>query len=223
MVLHSLATLVGGRARFTVFELLLDRFVPCVVGKNTFKKRLDTNPVKDNDLFTVSDEAFMLLILENSYERWVDIFDQQDPNSGAEIGKRKGREWKWASSKHTRYTQGGIRYARAGGIESSGGTKGWSREGKDRYIKLYQMVLQDRRSHPEAFQRWIKQFHAESSEIKIRPSASETWDVEMESDLFESLGIETATVEEDSLQSTRQQESQGEVLLAEDDDAICDK
>jgi hypothetical protein len=86
--------------------VLMERFAPCVVGKTTYKNRLRAAK-QDAELFTTSDEAFLLLVLENAYDRWVDIF-QRKLKEGMQKGG--GREWRWESDVNTKYTEGGIRF-----------------------------------------------------------------------------------------------------------------
>ena len=53
--------------------VLFDLFVPCVTGKTEFKDRLG-GAQSERNLCTKTDEAFTILLVENSYERWVALF-----------------------------------------------------------------------------------------------------------------------------------------------------
>ena len=46
-------------------------FLQCVVGRRRWKKGVDSIEVKV--IATVTDKAFGLLLLENSWEKWVDM------------------------------------------------------------------------------------------------------------------------------------------------------
>ena len=67
-----------GRLAKTNYKTFFTRFVPAVIGPELFHQRLTE---KNNDgepaaLCTISDEAFALLLLENSYDRWTDLYNK---------------------------------------------------------------------------------------------------------------------------------------------------
>jgi hypothetical protein len=55
------------------FKTFFRYFVPAVVAKNKFKYRLLAPMSSESHICTVSDEACTLLLLENCYDRWVDV------------------------------------------------------------------------------------------------------------------------------------------------------
>ena len=74
------------------------------------------------DLTTVSDEAFMLLLIENNFDVWV------------EEAKKKAEEAPSNGEKSVRkYT-----------MEGNKGSKGWSTLGRKRFSDLYMKVMNDR-------------------------------------------------------------------------------
>ena len=52
-----------------------DRFVPLLEKKTNFRRKL-RSATKDEDLITISSEAFGLLLLENHWDRWLDIYQK---------------------------------------------------------------------------------------------------------------------------------------------------
>ena len=46
------------------------------VGRKTFWKDIVTTAKNDQDVTTVSNEAFALLVLENNWDRWIDMFNK---------------------------------------------------------------------------------------------------------------------------------------------------
>lgn len=73
------------------------------------------------DLLTLSDEALSLIVLENTYEEWI------DKAKGIEINKGKRK---------TKYTHGGQR--------NNGTRKGWSLEGRKRFNTIFTTVKVER-------------------------------------------------------------------------------
>ena len=61
----------------------------------------------DSTICTVSDEAFALLLLENSWKNWVDIYQLQQ---GEVTPKRGQKRRKFESDVPTKYRKGGISY-----------------------------------------------------------------------------------------------------------------
>jgi len=53
-------------------NILCNHFLPCVVGKKRWKMQIRAGK-KVNDVATVSDEAFVLLVLENIWEQMIDM------------------------------------------------------------------------------------------------------------------------------------------------------
>jgi hypothetical protein len=89
-----------------MYEIFFDNFLPCVIKKSGFDRQVCV-ATNDKTLCTVlSDEAFALLLLENSFDCWIDIYrlrkGQVTPKQG-----QKRREFE--SDVPTKYTKGGIR------------------------------------------------------------------------------------------------------------------
>jgi hypothetical protein len=99
----------------------------------------------DRTLCTVSDEAFALLLLENSFDRLQDIYRLQK----GEVTPKRGQK-----RREFRYTKGGIVDDKT---VKNNNPKGWSAEGIKRYIELYAMVKEDRKSNKAFTINWLEE------------------------------------------------------------------
>jgi hypothetical protein len=93
------------------------------------------NSKKYESLCTISDEAFALLLLENSYNRWLDLF----LNNKGPVMQRRGVRFQ--SDVPILYTRGGIKYDK---MDMTKSVKGWSEEGIARFNALFDQVIADR-------------------------------------------------------------------------------
>ena len=108
-----------------------DKIVSIVVGKSNWIRVRKTE--RFSNLVTVSDEAFALLILENGYDYWLDKFKKY--GTGIPIQY----EFKYTK----RQNQGSH-------------TKGWTKQGIDRYNVLCMIVKQDRdKTQNEGFDKFF--------------------------------------------------------------------
>jgi hypothetical protein len=218
---------LSGRKKVTAFHVMLDRFVPCIVGKTVFKERLKSAKVEE-DVYTICDETFCLLVIENYYDRWVDMFENGQTNSST---KPKSKEWQWRSDVKTKYTEGGIRFREpeqeqanepkedenneeeVKGVQS----KGWSDAGIQRHNALFQIVKQDRSKRPKPFRRWLKEKQDElqsQERAKPRPTIPATF-LPITTEIFEKLLPGEDAIGEQEEQASDQGE---EVLLPDTDD-----
>jgi hypothetical protein len=62
-----------GRQNTKIYEIFFDNFLPCVIKKSVFDRQVSV-ATNDRTLCTVSNKAFALLLLENSFDRWIDIY-----------------------------------------------------------------------------------------------------------------------------------------------------
>ena len=97
---------------------------------------------KENDLCTPSDEALTLLLLENSYDRWIDIYKKAE---GKVSKRRLNKNRQWHSDVRTRYTDGGIMYQSNHDTNKRSNSKGWTDDGIDRFNELCSKVSCGRR------------------------------------------------------------------------------
>jgi hypothetical protein len=132
----------------TLYTVFFTRFIPAVVGPELFRRRLQANNdvISPDELCSISDEAFALLLLENSYDRWQDIYEQ---TGGIPTQRRGDRTKQLDSNIAPVYTHGGIRYA-----EKQTQGKGWTNEGIARYNELFGKVSRDRMKRPKFMVRY---------------------------------------------------------------------
>ena len=79
---------------------------------------------------TKSDEAFALVVFENNFQRWLDMYNKGNSKT---------------SDVQPKWTNGG-KSAKNGRSKMCGG---WDEEGINRYNELYQKIDKDRRENPE--------------------------------------------------------------------------
>ena len=55
-------------------------FTWCIpaIGRKTYCKHIVANAENDDDITTISNEAFVLLVLENNWDHWLEIFRMND-------------------------------------------------------------------------------------------------------------------------------------------------
>jgi hypothetical protein len=139
----------GGRKNKVPYTLFYTKFVPAVVGPELFRQRIkDTTTT---DLCTASDEAFALLLLENSYARWENIYDN---NGGIPSQRRGDTKRTFESDIEAKYTRGGIKLS---SNKESQKRKGWTPEGIKRFNTLFAKVNKDRKKRPTFDKKVIKQ------------------------------------------------------------------
>jgi hypothetical protein len=152
-----------GRTNKAAYRVFYTQFVPAVVGPDLFQQRIQDD--KSKDPCTASDEAFTLLLLENNYDRWLDIFNKTDGNPA----QRRGHRTKFCESDiETKYTSGGIKFSND---KEAPKAKGWSEEGIQRFNLLFKSVKDDRQLRPRFIRRLIKK-QAEEPKIKAQKKKS---------------------------------------------------
>jgi hypothetical protein len=109
------------------YRLFLTRIVERIVGRASWKRNSDKKPL--SRFCTKSDEAFGLLLLENSYDRWSKMWEIQDYKNEKKQAPR------------SRYTNSGDTRGERG---SNRKLEGWSTEGYQRFDALHKLVTADR-------------------------------------------------------------------------------
>ena len=186
---------MAGRQSVTAYTVFFDVFVPCATKKTLWETRLgkalstfdaDASFRKKESagkrmvsLCSVSDEAFALLLLENSFDRWLDLHLKR---KGAANQRRGGKERGYQSEVRPLYTRGGIKYEHGEGETS---VKGWSDQGRKRFNALFDLVKKDRLDNPSFEMNWLKARH-EAKEKNGRPKKMKRKIVVTRSELFDS-------------------------------------
>jgi len=184
------------RSRPNSYMVFCKHFLKCVTRKTKFDSNIKTAKTY-NDVCTVSDEAFALLLVENSWDRWYDLY-AKDPTSL--LPKRGGRHLDdhLLSSVQTKYTQGGLKYFARGDGNSTVSTtsrsgKGWSLEGIQRYNELFDLVEADRVAVPEFLDLFLAEMKESKLKAKKSPAAKQPPSFPIRHNLFKSL---TSTLSE---------------------------
>jgi len=148
----------------------LRRFVKQVVGAHEWNSRLMDPKLDPDKLFTPSDEAFALLVLENNYIRWLDIFEQNNHKMPLPARQEPDQQVKkkFLSNVPPEFTSGGNKFH----SPPKNRTKGWSKDGIDRFNQHYQQVLRDRRDYPSFNEEFItnERKGQEQEKTKVKPA-----------------------------------------------------
>ena len=147
----SLRTL-GNGALNEDYVFFCKKFLPLVVGLNKFKSGWKKRtPI--SSLATASDEAFALLLLENSEIRWLSEHEfslqKKTDENGVVVQNAEEEE----NLPRTKYTSAGQNKQQKGFTKRYGG---WTRGGIDRYNQLFDMVVEDRSMNGTAFDQLIQ-------------------------------------------------------------------
>ncbi len=150
----AMKELAEGRKNVEAYTAFFDHFVPCATKKTLWDRRIakamsNSASKKCQNLCTISDEAFALLLLENSFDRWLDIFLN---NKGPVMQRRGIKQRAFQSDVPTLYTRGGIKYDKT---EMEQSVKGWSEEGIARFNALFDQVIADRAENPDFERNWL--------------------------------------------------------------------
>jgi hypothetical protein len=112
----AMKDIVEGRKNEEAYSAFFEHLLPCATKKTLWDRRIakavsNSNSKKYQSLCTISDEAFALLLLENSCSQWLDLlFNKKGPVMQQRGVKQRG----FQSDVSTLYTRGGknmiIRY-----------------------------------------------------------------------------------------------------------------
>jgi hypothetical protein len=136
------------------FTLFCDTFLSNVVGRNTYNSKV--GEARMSKIATVSDEAFALVCVENSIERWKDEVSNQT----------KTNKSKWKPSKYTANPSEARKYG------------GWSLEGIRRFNELSRTGVPELRFRSKAIENeYFLQVNGKRNKVKTpRRSKSPTID-----------------------------------------------
>jgi superfamily I DNA/RNA helicase len=148
-----------GQGETDAYTVFCDNILSQVVGRNVWKR--DSPKTDVSELATVSDEAFAILLLENSYDLWSQMARQKE----AEKAKKEFTE----QAKIAKYTLNGA------GIKKN---KGWRKEGLERFNQIVKDVLKDRETggregFEEEYREGKKQMEEEKNGKKKKKKSSE--------------------------------------------------
>jgi hypothetical protein len=137
-----------GRRNTKIYEIFFDNFLPCVIKKSVFDRQVCV-ATNDRTLCTASGKAFALLLLENSFDCWIDICLLR---KGEVTPKQGQKRHEFEPDVPAKYTKGGIVHDK---MIKKNDPKGWSMEGIKEYNKLYGAVKKDCKSHKTFTMNWL--------------------------------------------------------------------
>ena len=160
--------------------------MPCATKKTVWDLRLEKSQTnhgqaKINHLYSVSHKAFTLLLLENRFERWLDVFTN---HKGPVMQQRGVKQGAFQSDIPTVYTRGGIKYDKTSVTQSS--VKGWSAEGIVRFNMLFDLVKRDGAEKPDFERCWLTAGRKAQAEEGATPKKRKLPRPQARSELFES-------------------------------------
>ncbi len=136
---HDLSAFGEFREKEETFDAFVKYFL-----RKTYSEKLNSTTIDNHTrlskIITVSDEAFVYLVLENNWERWLDI-NQKSQNRY--IPSRRGSSVRITSDILPQYTN-------INGHPSNDGTnvvRGWSDDGIERFNELCQIIKNDRKTN----------------------------------------------------------------------------
>ena len=132
---------------YETYALFCDNFLSCVVGKLRYRKLVRGQRM--THVATSSDEAFALLLLENNYDRWLDVHNNSKGQAQAHETP-PGKTKRWESDVSPKFTVGGLLLT--GGSRKY---KGWTDAGIVRYNELFHAVSLDRKRNREFTTRYL--------------------------------------------------------------------
>ena len=142
------------RQRPKLYGMFCCHFLKCVIGENQWKTNYLKKPL--SDYVTVSDEAFAFLVVENSLDRWTDMWVKNN---------------KKTSSVPALYTNAGV-------SAKDGRTKrycGWSAEGIARFNLINDAVRKNRLQFPDFEKELLVEWQTKKKVTKVQASVRRRW------------------------------------------------
>ena len=147
----TLQDFLDGCENEMAYGILFSYFMPALTRKS-YWKALVLNAKTESDVATVSNEAFLLLVLDNNWERWVDKFNKIYCAASPVLQHEKYCAVTNVQPKYTR----GCKAHRQDETTADETGKGWSKEGKQRFNELFEHVKENRKSQPQFFPNWLQ-------------------------------------------------------------------
>ena len=151
---YKLEDFLQMRYHSNCYRLLFRYFVPVLLGKDVFHNGMKEADLTEDNLLTHSDEAFILVTLDNNWNKWVNLFIK----SKGYIAVKKGmKESDVVNSKvQPKYTKPYEDVTLPNGKRFTRKTRGWTEEGMHAYCDLYTHIKQDREDFPGFFPNWLE-------------------------------------------------------------------
>lgn len=142
---YTLKEFLEMRRNQDVYTMFVKTFLKPVYSLKWKAKRCQKDNQGVADMVTISDEAFVLLALENNYERWLDI-NNKSKNSYSTL--KQGRSAFIDSDVMPKYTWiNKKRTDAASNEETTPNWRGWNNEGIMRFNELCKLIKEDRKKN----------------------------------------------------------------------------
>ena len=137
----SLEAFLELRQNKEVFTMFVKNFLKPAYSTKWKAKRCEKDTKRLSDIITVSDEAFVLLTLENNWERWIDINNKCDNNYTPSTRREPSANDSNVMPKYTHINK------KKDDIANKKVWRGWNEEGIVRFNELCKAVKVDRKKH----------------------------------------------------------------------------
>ena len=144
---HSLDDFLELRKNEEAFETFVVNFLKPAYSAKWKAKRLEKTIKKISDIATISDEAFVMLTLENNWDRWIDINNKA---KNEYTPTTRGKATAFDTNVMPKYTHiNRKRTDEASGKDAPVVWRGWNNEGILRFNDLCKQIKENRKQHPE--------------------------------------------------------------------------
>ncbi len=135
------------RRNFETYKMVCDHLFPAIVGRMWVKENIKDMPM--SKLITQSDEAFLLLVVENNRDRWEDMIENKKATSKIST--------KWSRGQGT----GAVKF------------NGWDEKGLARFNRNMKKVKKDREENGRAFDQYYKNWVEQTVKTKKKENKKE--------------------------------------------------
>ena len=152
---HELEDILNLSAGGEAYVWICSTLMSCVVGYKVWNRRCFKELL--SDFSTDSDESFLVLVVENNYQRWMEearhttgtvVVQTKEDNEDGEDNDDNDEEPTEEHNEHWKENLPPAKYTNSVGSSSSGKgsnrrCSGWSKEGFKRFNTLYALVKED--------------------------------------------------------------------------------
>ena len=195
------------------YKLFMKVFVREVVGARVFDDRIRNGRIDYDELATRTDEAFALLVVENSEACWRDLLER---NNGYIPTVKRG-----ATRPDSLKTNIEPKYTKSDEVLGHGmeAARKWNNDGINRFNELLKMVSNDRERHPRFEVRLINEERTLLAEKKRKKKQKPMEPIVL---AMNDLGGSDSEEEERGLSSSGEETEDDNSISGDDDDALDD-
>lgn len=200
---HSLDDFLELRKNEKAFETFVVNFLKPAYSAKWKAKRREKTIKKISDIATISDEAFVMLTLENNWDRWIDINNKAKNDYSPTT---RGKATKFDSDVMPKYTHiNKKRTEDADGDDAPANWRGWNNDGILRFNCLCNEVKEDRKKNSHIDKNILAETEPEEKsrrQKKRRKMSSNVAKafVDSDSDESDSSGDESTSTEVETLE-----------------------